>query len=218
MDTKDSNMYLVGIGASAGGLDAIQKLFDHIPADTGMAFIIVQHLSPDFKSLMPELLAKHTQMTIYTAEDKQIIQPNCIYLTQRNKNLHVKGNKIFLLGQGPKHGLNLTIDIFFHTLGEEYKDKSIGIVLSGTGTDGSRGIKTIKEAGGVVIVQDPLTAQFDGMPNSAIATHIVDYILSPEQIAEKISNLSNLNLTLNSSDNLHENTEATFKAILEEVY
>jgi two-component system CheB/CheR fusion protein len=97
MESNDGNLYLIGIGASAGGLDAIQKLFDHIPADTGMSFIIVQHLSPDFKSLMPELLAKHTSMVIYTAEDKQVIEPNCIYLTQRNKNLHVKGNKIFLL-------------------------------------------------------------------------------------------------------------------------
>lgn len=100
MKSKDSDLYLIGIGASAGGLDAIQKLFDHVPFDTGMSFIIVQHLSPDFKSLMPELLAKHTGMTIYTAEDKQLIEPNCIYLTQRNKNLHVKGNKIFLLDQG----------------------------------------------------------------------------------------------------------------------
>jgi two-component system CheB/CheR fusion protein len=218
MESSHGNVYLVGIGASAGGLDAIQKLFDHIPEDTGMSFIIVQHLSPDFKSLMPELLAKHTSMTIYTAEDKQLIEPNCIYLTQRNKNLHVKDNKLFLLDQGPKHGLNLPIDIFFHTLGEEYKDRSVGIILSGTGSDGSRGIKTIKEAGGIVFVQDPLSAQFDGMPNSAIATHMADYILTPEMIAEGISKLPQMQLPFTNLLGNSDNTESNFIAILDEVY
>lgn len=144
-ETKD--FYIVGIGASAGGLDAIQKLFDHIPSNTGIAFVIIQHLSPDFKSLMPELLAKHTSMTIFTAEDQLEVCPNCIYLMHRNKNLVIKGNKLQLLEKAPKHSLNLPIDIFFQSLGEEYKEKSIGIILSGTGTDGSRGIKTIKESG-----------------------------------------------------------------------
>ena len=163
---SEDKMFIVGIGASAGGLDAIQQLFDHIPDNTGMAFVIVQHLSPDFKSLMPELLAKHTKMDIFTVEDKQEIKPNCVYLNQRNKNLHIKGNKLYLLDKGPKHNLNLPIDIFFHTLGEELQERSVGVILSGTGSDGSRGIRTIKEAGGAIIVQDPETAQFDGMPNT----------------------------------------------------
>jgi two-component system CheB/CheR fusion protein len=184
MQKTKPEFYVVGIGASAGGLDAIQTLFDYIPNNTGMAFIIVQHLSPDFKSLMPELLSKHTKMQIFTAEDKQTIKPNCIYLNQRSKNLHVKESELYLLDKGPKHNLNLPIDIFFHTLGEEYKEKSIGVILSGTGSDGSRGIKTIKEGGGTIIVQDPISAQFDGMPNSAIATNTADYILGPKQIAE----------------------------------
>ncbi|TXE12823.1 response regulator [Seonamhaeicola algicola] len=184
MKSKNSNFYVVGIGASAGGLDAIQTLFDHIPNDTGMAFIIIQHLSPDFKSLMPELLSKHTNMPIFTAEDKQTIKPNAIYLNQRNKNLHIKGNKLYLLNKGPKQSLNLPIDIFFHTLGEEFKEKAIGVILSGTGSDGSRGIKTIKEGNGTTIVQDPTTTQFDGMPNSAIHTNAIDYVLSPRKIAE----------------------------------
>ena len=113
--------FVVGIGASAGGLDVIQQLFDNIPDNTGLSFIIIQHLSPDFKSLMPELLAKHTKMQIFTAEDKQELKPNCIYLNPRNKNLHIKDSRLFLLDKGPKQNLNLPIDIFFHTLGEEYK-------------------------------------------------------------------------------------------------
>ncbi|MHA7943904.1 chemotaxis protein CheB [Formosa sp. 3Alg 14/1] len=184
MKNKKSNFYVVGIGASAGGLDAIQTLFDNIPNNTGMAFIIIQHLSPDFKSLMPELLSRHTSMPIFTAEDKQTIKPNCIYLNQSSKKLHIQGAKLYVLDKEPKPNLNLPIDIFFHTLGEAYKDKSIGVILSGTGSDGSRGIKTIKEAGGTIIVQDPITAQFDGMPNAAISTNCVDYILNPQKIAE----------------------------------
>ncbi|MFD1615733.1 chemotaxis protein CheB [Gelatiniphilus marinus] len=203
MTSKNPNFYVVGIGASAGGLDAIQTLFDHVPNNTGMAFIIIQHLSPDFKSLMPELLSKHTSMPIYTAKEKQIIKPNCIYLNQRTKNLHIKGKKLYLLDKGPKHNLNLPIDIFFHTLGEEYKEKAIGVILSGTGTDGSRGIRTIKEGGGTIVVQDPVSAQFDGMPNSALATNIVDYVLAPEKIAE-IFNKTQANKPLLTKD-FHEN-------------
>ncbi len=181
---------VVGIGASAGGLDAITKLIQQIPNDTGMAFIIVQHLSPDFESLMPELLSKHTDMEITTAVDKLELLPNRIYLNERTKNLHIKGNKLYLLDKGPKSNLNLPIDILFHTLGEEYKEYSIGVILSGTGSDGSRGIKTIKEGGGTILVQDPATAQFDGMPNSAISTNIVDYIKPVEELGKTLSKIS----------------------------
>lgn len=181
---------VVGIGASAGGLDAITKLFKNIPSDTGMAFVIVQHLSPDFESLMPELLSKHTDMEIFTAVDKLELLPNRIYLNERTKNLHIKGNKLYLLDKGPKSNLNLPIDILFHTLGEEFKESSIGVILSGTGSDGSRGIKTIKEGGGTILVQDPAMAQFDGMPNSAISTNIVDYIKPVEELGKTLTKIS----------------------------
>ena len=148
MSTDKKDFFIAGIGASAGGLDAIQQLFDNIPNNTGMAFVVVQHLSPDFKSLMPELLAKHTTMSIFTAEDNQIIQQNCIYLNKEDKNLTVEEGKLHLVDRGSKNKLNLPINEFFDSLGGEYKEKSIGIVLSGTGSDGSKGIKTIKEAGG----------------------------------------------------------------------
>ncbi|MDO6802430.1 chemotaxis protein CheB [Wenyingzhuangia sp. 1_MG-2023] len=216
MKTKDFNV--VAIGASAGGLDAIQQLFDHVPSNTGIAFIVIQHLSPDFISLMPELLAKHTKMNIYTAEDKLEIKPNCIYLNQRNKNLHIKGNKLYLLDKGPKHNLNLPIDIFFHTLGEEYKEKSTGIVLSGTGSDGSRGIKTIKEAGGTILAQDPTTAQFDGMPNSAIGTNLCDFILSPQKIAKVIAKIPTQRILIHTDMDNSQSNDVIFNKILEEVH
>ncbi|MGY5356179.1 chemotaxis protein CheB [Wenyingzhuangia sp. IMCC45467] len=218
MKKKSPKLYVVAIGASAGGLDAIQQLFDNVPENTGMAFVVIQHLSPDFKSLMPELLAKHTKMKIFTAEDKLTIQPNCIYLNQRNKNLHIKGRELYLLDKGPKHNINLPIDIFFHTLGEEYKEKSIGVILSGTGSDGSRGIKTIKEAGGVIFVQDPTTAQFDGMPNSSIATRLVDFILNPKEIAKRFNSLLNPTLIINTENVLPESNEILITKILQEVH
>jgi two-component system CheB/CheR fusion protein len=212
--------YIVGIGASAGGLDAIQQLFDHCSNHTNLAFVVVQHLSPDFKSLMPELLAKHTKMEIFTAEDKLEIKPNCIYLNQRNKNLHIKGNRLYLLDKGPKHNLNLPIDIFFHTLGEEHKERSVGVILSGTGSDGSRGIKSIKEGGGTVIVQDPESAQFDGMPNSAISTNLTDFILPPKEIAgilEKIPG-QRLRLDAENADTSQKSNDQIYHQILKEIH
>jgi len=209
---------VVGIGASAGGLVAINSFFDNLPNDTGMAFIIVQHLSPDFKSLMPELLSKHTQMEIFTASDKQELKPNCIYLNQRNKNLHIKGNKLYLLDKGPKANLNLPIDIFFHTLGEEYKENSVGVIFSGTGSDGSRGIHSIKENGGTLLIQDPKTAQFDGMPNSAIATNFADYILSPKNIAEVLSRFKQKPILITHDGKEAANSPEIFKEILIEIH
>ncbi|MFZ4399834.1 MAG: chemotaxis protein CheB [Bacteroidales bacterium] len=212
------NHFVVGIGASAGGLDAVQQLFDNLPDNSGMAFVIIQHLSPDFKSLMPELLSKHTKMKIYTAEDKQMIKPNCVYLNERSKNLQIKGNKFVLLDKATRGNLNLPIDIFFHSLGQDCLDKSFGVILSGTGSDGSRGIKTIKEAGGTILVQEPSSAQFDGMPNSAISTNLTDFILTPEEIAHKLILLSSKRLDLQTVNTESNNHEKAFDTILELIY
>jgi two-component system CheB/CheR fusion protein len=209
---------IVGIGASAGGLDAVKQLISGLPANTGMSFVIIQHLSPDFKSLMPELLAKHTKMQIYTAEENLEIKPNCIYLNERTKNLQLKGNKLVLLNKAPKGNLNLPIDIFFHTLGEECQDNSYGIILSGTGSDGSRGIKTIKEGGGTILVQEPGSAQFDGMPNSAISTNLADFILTPAEIAQKIIQLNSKRISILSSSPVSDDHEEIYQSILELVY
>lgn len=186
-----SKLKVVGIGASAGGLDALQKLFRAIPSDTGLAFVIIQHLSPDFKSLMSELLAKHTDMLVCTAEDGEELKPNHVYLNHPRTNLILRGNSLHFQEKSAKdRTLNLPIDIFFHSLGENRQERSIGIVLSGTGSDGSRGIKTIKEAGGVALVQEPATAQFDGMPNAVIASSAVDFVLNPAEIGKKIAYLA----------------------------
>lgn len=184
---------VVGIGASAGGLEALQKLFATIHNNTNMAFVIVQHLSPHFKSLMDELLQKHTKIPILEIEDQVEIKRNTIYLIPPNKNIKIENNKIRTFDREESGKLNLPIDIFFHSLGENYKHKSIGIILSGTGTDGSRGLKTIKEEGGTVIIEDPVFAKFDGMPNASIQLGIEDAILSPYEIGKLINSISQTN-------------------------
>ncbi|MBX2808392.1 MAG: PAS domain-containing protein [Cellvibrionaceae bacterium] len=178
--------HYIGIGASAGGLEALQILLQNLPTDTGACFVIVQHLSPDFKSMMMELLSKYTSMAIHNVVDDMRVQPNKIYLIPPQKNMMVAEGRLLLSDKIPDAGLNLPIDIFFRSLSEDQQHKAIGIILSGTGSDGSRGIKALKEAGALVIAQDPESAKFDGMPNSAINTGIIDLILRPEAMGEKI--------------------------------
>lgn len=177
---------IVGIGASAGGLEAIERFFDNTPTDTGMAFIIVQHLSPDFKSLMDELLARHTKMPIHKVENGMAIQPNGIYLIPPKKNMVLSDSKLLLTDQDASGGLNMPIDILFRSMARDAGGRCIAVVLSGTGSDGSRGLQAIHDAGGLVVVQEVDSAGFDGMPRNAIATGVVDVITKPEKIASRI--------------------------------
>jgi two-component system, chemotaxis family, CheB/CheR fusion protein len=178
--------YVVGIGASAGGLEAIESFFSKVPPDSGLAFVIIQHLSPDYKSLMPEILLKRTSLPVHTAEDGMEVKPDNVYLIPRKMNMKIFHARLHLTEKNNLQVLNLPIDIFFHSLAEDFEDKAIGVILSGTGSDGSRGIRVIKENGGIIIAQDPDSSKFDGMPKSAITTGTVDYILSPQEIPEKI--------------------------------
>lgn len=189
---------IVGVGASAGGLEALELFFDNMPARDEFTFVVVQHLSPDYKSLMAELLAKHTDMPIFQAEDGMEVKPGSVYLIPRKKNMTVYQRKLFLTEQ--EHGLNLPIDIFFRSLAEECEERAIGIVLSGTGSDGTRGLRAIKEAGGLVIVQDEEDAKFNGMPRSAIATGIVDFVLPAASIPAELNNFVSGNVRLRGPD------------------
>lgn len=218
MDSTEQELRMVGIGASAGGLEAINSLFDNVPNDTGMAFVIIQHLSPTFKSLMPELLAKHTMMPVFVAEEGQVLEPNTIYLNQGMKNLQVKNGKLCLIEKAPPGHLNLPIDIFFTSMGRELEERAIAIVLSGTGSDGSKGIKVVSEMGGTVIAQDPASAQFDGMPNAAIGTNLADVIVVPEDMGKVIEKLAAASsLTAVDDDNDPSQAERKFLAILKTV-
>lgn len=181
------DFYIVGIGASAGGLEALEKFFSNTPSDSNMAFVVIQHLSPDYKSLMADLLAKRTDMPVLVAEDGVIVRPNHVYLIPPKQSITIFHGKLFLT-ERESGLLYLPIDIFFHSLAQDIEEKAIGVILSGTGSDGARGLRAIKENGGLVIVQDEKTAKFDGMPRSAIATNLVDYILPPENITREIIN------------------------------
>jgi two-component system CheB/CheR fusion protein len=177
---EDAPNYIVGIGASAGGLQAIESFFDNMPPDTGLAFVIVQHLSPDFKSLMDELLARHTTMSIHKVTDRLEVRANSIYLIPPEQNMALSQGKLLLSDQDTQRGVNLPIDIFFRSLAIDSAEKSICIVLSGTGSDGSRGLVDVAEAGGLVIAQSPETSGFDGMPRAAAATGRSHLTSSPE--------------------------------------
>ena len=181
--------YIVGIGASAGGLEALQKLLSALPSKTGFPYIIVQHLSPDYKSLLSEILGKYTDMPVIQAEEDMPVEPNKVYIIQPGKNMRIQNGRLKLVDQIPKE-LNLPIDIFFRSLAEEAGSHAIAIILSGTGSDGTNGIKAIKENEGMVIVQDLDTSKFDGMPRSAMRTGLVDAQISPEEIAMELQHIA----------------------------
>ena len=178
--------FIVAIGASAGGLDALERLFSSLPADTGAAFVVIQHLSPDHKSMMDNLLSRHTAMPVRVAEQGQALVANAVFLIPSGKTMRLAGDRLQLAPK-PEHGLSLPIDIFFNSLAEQALDRAIGVVLSGTGSDGSRGLATINAQGGFVFVQDPTTAKFDGMPRSAIATALVDVVAPAEGLAQQLA-------------------------------
>lgn len=183
---KDHDHYIVCIGASAGGMEAIHELFDNMPQNTGFSFIVIQHLSSDHKSLMADLLSKHTTMNVVEAKEKTPVEPNSVYVIPNNRNIAIKNRELVLTEKVDGRTPNMAIDIFLHSLAKDVGEKSIAVILSGTGTDGTKGIGEIKNAGGLVFVQDPSTAKFDGMPHSAIASGRMDFILSPESIAEEL--------------------------------
>ena len=174
--------HFVAIGASAGGLEAIEAFFTHMPADSGLAFIVIQHLSPDYKSLMVELLSKKTAMAVHRAEDGMRVRPDNVYLIPPKKNLRIFHGKLLLSEQDHVRGINLPIDVFMRSLAEDQGEKAIGVILSGTGSDGMRGVRTIKENGGMVMVQDEESAKFDGMPKAAQSTGLADFVLPPDQM------------------------------------
>ena len=182
---KDS-LNVVGIGASAGGLEAFENFFSTMPPDSGMAFVLIPHLSPEHKSMMVELLKRHTTMETVQVADGMRVQPNCVYIIPPNKDMAMLNDTLQLLEPVDRRGLRHPIDFFFRSLAENHGERAACIVLSGTGSEGAIGLRAIKEKGGLVLVQDPNTTRYDGMPNSAIATGLVDYILPPDKMPEQL--------------------------------
>lgn len=181
-----NSFYVVGIGASAGGLDAIEKFFRNMTELSGMAFIIVSHLDPNHVSIMPEIIQKSTSMKLFQAEDGMVVKPNHVYVAPANRDLAVLHGVIQLIEPPEAHGFRLPIDFFFKSLSADFGERAICIILSGMASDGTAGLKAVKNELGMVMVQEPKSAKFDGMPTSAIKTGLADYILPPDEMPDQL--------------------------------
>ena len=181
---------VVGIGASAGGLDASRKLVSALPNNNGMAFILIQHLDPTHESMMVDLLAAHTSMTVRQATDGMPIEPDHLYVIPPGTYLAVGNDALHLSRPHARHGARLPFDYLLHSLAAECGARAICVILSGSGADGSLGLKAVKENGGIVIAQDPDEAGYDGMPRSAIMSGAVDLVLPVAKIPEALAKYS----------------------------
>jgi two-component system, chemotaxis family, CheB/CheR fusion protein len=182
----DDNFPIVGIGASAGGLEALEHFLGVMPADSGMALVVIQHLDPTRKAIMSELLQRTTSMKVTQAGNQMKIQPNCVYIIPPNKDMSILHGSLHLLDPVEPRGQRQPIDFFFRALADDRRESAIGVILSGMGSDGTLGLKAIKEAGGLVLVQDPASARFDGMPRSAIDTGMADIVTTTEAMPARL--------------------------------
>ena len=184
---------IVGIGASAGGLAAFEAFFSGFPLDSdpGMAFILVQHLAPEHKSILTELLGRYTHMPVSEVVDGMVVKPNCVYVIPPNREMAFSQGALQLFEPTEAHGRRLPVDFLFRSLAAELHEKAIGIILSGTGSDGVLGVRAIKGEGGMVIAQKGDTTEYDGMPRSAMATGLVDYELAPAEMLQQILDFVN---------------------------
>jgi two-component system CheB/CheR fusion protein len=203
--------HIIAIGASAGGMEEINSFFDHTPLD-GVSYVIIQHLSSDFKSRMVELLGKHSKLIVLEAENGIAVKSNQVYLIPNNKFMTIKDGHLYLSDKEKTKGPHLTINVFFKSLAEDCGHKAIGIILSGLGSDGTQGIKDIKKAGGMVMARDPESTDFSSMPAHAIATGLVDFILEPSAMPDAIEEYVNTGLELLAD---HQDDDTNIKAIIE---
>lgn len=183
----ESTFPIVGIGASAGGLEALEIFLANVPAESGMAFVIVQHLDPTYKGMLVELLQRGTPMPVFQIKDRMRVEPNCVYVIPPNKDLSIRHGVLHLQVPLAPRGLRLPIDFFFRALAEDQQEQSLGVILSGMGSDGTLGLRAIKEKGGSVFVQSPETAKFDGMPRSAIDAGLADVIAPVNELPASLS-------------------------------
>ncbi|SPF37106.1 MCP methyltransferase/methylesterase, CheR/CheB with PAS/PAC sensor [Candidatus Sulfopaludibacter sp. SbA4] len=184
---SDRGCPIVGIGASAGGLAAFEAFFSGMPAnDPGMAFVLVQHLSPDHKSILADLVRRYTRMQVFEVTQGMAVKPNCTYIIPPNRNMALVNGTLQLLEPDEPHSRRMAIDFFFRSLAENQHERAICIVLSGTGSDGALGVRAVKGEGGMAIAQNPASTEYDGMPRSAINTGLVDYVLPPAEMAAQL--------------------------------
>ena len=183
------NFPVVGIGASAGGLEALEHFFAHVPCDSGMSYVVIQHLDPTHKGILPELLQRSTRMKVVQVRQGTKIRPNMVYVIPANKDMAVEDGKLRLSAPTAPRGLRLPIDFFLRSLARECGERGAAVILSGMGSDGVLGLQAVKETAGVVLVQEPASAKFDCMPRTAIDTGMVDIVAPPEELPAKLLTL-----------------------------
>ena len=187
---KRSTLYVVGIGASAGGLEALRPFVANLPENANMAYVIVQHLSPQYRSMMVQLLGRETKLPVEEIKDGLALAPNTIYITPPNKDVRVKNSILSLREPSAPLGPKPSVDVFFASLAEDRGAYAIGVILSGTGTDGAHGMRAIKACGGLTVAQEPETAKYDGMAKAAIDSGCVDMLLPPDRIGPELMAIS----------------------------
>lgn len=185
---KSKPLLIVGVGASAGGLEALKQFFKSVPKDAPIAFIVVQHLDPNHKSMMADILSRHAPLSFCQAKDKQTIEAGCAYMIPPNAFIEVIDNTIQIIAPQQQLGSRLSIDHLFRSMAEQYKSKAVGIIFSGSGSDGTAGLRALKAAGGLALVQKPKTAEHQSMPRSAIEAGVVDQALDIEDMFELLLN------------------------------
>ena len=201
---RRSNLYVVGIGASAGGLEALKPFVANLPEVADMTYVIVQHLSPAYRSMMVQLLARETKLPVEEIKDGTVLKSNTVYITPPNKDVRVKNLTLWLREPSAPLGPKPSVDVFFSSLAEDRGQHAIGVILSGTGSDGSHGMRAIKANGGLTIAQEPETAKYDGMPKASIDAGCVDQTLPPESIGPELASISRFPRPV-----VHQKTEET---------
>jgi two-component system CheB/CheR fusion protein len=187
--SKGSSFPIVGVGASAGGLVAFTELLTHLPLDTGMGFVLVQHLDPEHESALTQLLARATKMPVREITNNQRVEPNHVYVIPRNTNLGIRRGVLKLQPRPETRTPHRSIDFFFESLAQDQRECAVGVILSGTATDGTLGLTAIKAEGGITFAQD-YSARYDSMPKSAVAAGRVDFVRSPENIAKELARIA----------------------------
>ena len=182
---------IIGVGASAGGLEALEQLLGNVPNISGMAYVVIQHLDPTQKGMLPELLQRISKIKVYQAEDRMKVKPNCVYVIPPNKSMSILKGVLYLFEPVEARGMRLPIDFFLRSLADDQNEFAIGVILSGMGSDGSIGLQAIKEKGGIAIVQEPETAKFDSMPRNAIDAGLIDIIAPSNEIHLKLVDFFN---------------------------
>ncbi len=177
---------IVGIGTSAGGLEALEQFLRHVPKGSGMAYVVVQHLDPTHKGMLPELLGRFTDMPVYEVSQRMLVKPECVYVIPPNKDLLLRRGALLPLDPDMPRGLRLPVDRLFQSLAEQHRELCAGVILSGMGSDGTLGVRAIKEHAGLILVQEPTEAGFDGMPRSAIAAGVVDIVAAAQELPARI--------------------------------